>query len=152
MTDIRLTQLSEKHTAGIRERVPMTGLTDFFSRAFEETMRVLQAQGVSPTGAPFGRYHGRPGDTVDVEAGFPVDSPITPDGPVAPGSLPGGRVVEAIHIGSYDTLERTYSELERYFVDADVTPGDVMWESYLTDPGAEPDPEKWHTQICWPTA
>jgi hypothetical protein len=27
-----------------------------------------------------------------------------------------------------------------------------MWESYLTDPGAEPDPETWRTLISWPRA
>lgn len=151
MADIEITEHPEQHTAGVREKVPMAGLTDFFSRAFTDTMNVLQAQGISPTGAPFGKYYGRPDAMVDVEAGFPVAAAITPAGAVAPGILPGGSVVEAIHVGSYDTMESTYSEIERYFADAKLTPGDVMWESYLTDPEAEPDPAKWRTQICWPT-
>lgn len=113
-------------------------------------MRVLQAQGVSPTGAPFGKYYGRPDEMVDVEAGFPVAATITPAGSVTPGILPGGSVVQAIHIGSYDTMERTYAEIERFFRDAKLTPSDVMWENYLTDPAAEQDPAKWRTQICWP--
>ena len=130
----------------------MTGLTEFFGRAFAETLAALTAQGVSPTGPPFGKYYGAPTDVVDVEAGFPVASPITPTGEVVSGVLPGGKVVEAIHVGPYDTMHTTYEELERFAADSGVKPGDVMWESYLSDPATEPDPATWRTQICWPVA
>jgi effector-binding domain-containing protein len=140
----------ERQTAAIRERVPMTELTEFFSRAFGETMTVLQAQGVHPVGAPFGKYYGHPAETVDVEAGFPVANAITASGSVVPGTLPGRMLVEAIHVGRYDTMERTYSEIEDYFAKEHLEPGPVMWESYLTDPEAEPDAAKWRTEICWP--
>ncbi|MFK4805877.1 GyrI-like domain-containing protein [Microbacterium sp. ZW CA_36] len=150
MMNIRITEHPQQATAAVREKVPMAELTEFFSRAFQDTMTALEDQGLHPTGAPFGKYYGRPNAMVDVEAGFPVGTAITPAGSVLPGSLPGGRVVEAMHIGPYDTMESTYSAVERYFADAKLTPGAAMWESYLTDPEAEPDPAKWHTQICWP--
>jgi hypothetical protein len=47
-------------------------------------------------------------------------------------------------------MERTYSEIEDYFEKEHLAPGPVMWESYLTDPEAEPDAAKWRTEICWP--
>lgn len=152
MTDIRITERDEQPTAGIRETVPMAELTEFFSRGFHDTMAAIQAQGVQPAGPPFGKYYGTPAATVDVEAGFPVTSAIAPTGDVLPGTLPGGRVVEAIHVGPYDTLKETYAELERHVAQAGLTPGAVMWESYLSDPEAEPDPATWRTQICWPVA
>jgi len=150
MTKIRITEHSEQATAAVRERVPMAELTEFFTRAFRDTMTAMQAQGVHPAGPPFGKYYGRPNTMVDVEAGFPVSSTITPADNVLPGILPGGRVLEAVHIGPYDTMEMTYSAMERYVADAKLTPGDVMWESYLTDPETVPDPAKWETLICWP--
>ncbi|WP_434995668.1 GyrI-like domain-containing protein [Arthrobacter sp. Ld5] len=150
MTTIQITEQGEQPTAGVRERVPMAELSGFFSRAFRDTMAALQAQGVQPAGAPFGKYYGPPGAVVDVEAGFPVAAAIAPAGNVAPGSLPAGRTAEATHIGPYDTMTETYSELERYFTEAGLTPGPVMWESYLSDPEAEPDPAGWRTRICWP--
>ncbi|SFN54614.1 GyrI-like domain-containing protein [Mycetocola miduiensis] len=150
MTNIALTEHDEQPTAGVRKRVPMSELTGFFSRAFQDTMAALQAQGVHPTGPPFGKYYGMPTETVDVEAGFPVSATITAAGDVVPGSLPGGRCVEAVHVGPYDTMERTYAEIGRHFVDAGLTPGAVMWESYLSDPEVEPDPSAWRTRICWP--
>ena len=152
MSDIRITQRTEQSTAGVRAQVPMAELTDFFGRAFGETMAALQAQGLHPVGPPFGKYYGMPGETVDVEAGFPVSAPFAAAGDVVPGSLPGGRTAEATHVGPYDTMESTYATVQQYFVDEKLTPGSVMWESYLSDPDAEPDPSGWRTQICWPIA
>lgn len=146
-TDIEVTTRGDTPTAGVRRTVPMEGLTEFFSHAFSETMRVLVAQGVQPSGPPFGKYYGMPGATADVEAGFPVTTPVTPDGEV----LPGGQVVEAVHVGPYDTLTQTYALVEQFFAATGRTPGEVMWESYLTDPAEEPDPATWRTLISWPS-
>lgn len=150
MTEIRVTMRDSQPTAGVRERVPMDQLTEFFGRAFQQTAALLEAQGVALAGPPFGKYYGMPTDVVDVEAGFPVTSPIEAAGAVISGSLPGGRVVEAIHVGPYDTMESTYGEVQEYLAQSGLTPGAVMWESYLSDPDAEPDPATWRTQICWP--
>ena len=69
-----------------------------------------------------------------------------------PGTLPGGRVAEATHVGPYDTIQQTYAELGRYVADAGLTPGDVMWEFYLSDPQSQPDPATRKTRICWPVS
>jgi effector-binding domain-containing protein len=150
--DVEVVNRTATLTAGVRNTVPMEGLSEFFSHAFSETMRVLDAQGLHPAGPPFGKYYGMPGATVDVEAGFPVTTPVAPDGEVAPGTLPGGEVVEAIHLGPYDTMAQTYAVIEQFFAATGRTPGGVMWESYLSDPSNEPDPATWRTLISWPAA
>jgi effector-binding domain-containing protein len=150
MIDIHIIEHQEQPTAGVRETVPMNELTEFFSRAFTATMEVLQAQGVHPAGPPFGKYYGTPTTVADVEAGFPVAVAIQPSGSVIPGTLPAGKVVEAVHVGPYDTMETTYAEVQRYLADANLTPSPVMWECYLSDPETEPDSAAWRTQICWP--
>jgi effector-binding domain-containing protein len=55
-----------------------------------------------------------------------------------------------MHVGPYDTIQQTYGELQRYVADAGLTPGDVMWECYLSDPQSQPDPATWRTTICCP--
>src|SRR6478736_4678361 len=64
--------ITEQAVAVVRERVPMDALTGFFGRAFGAVMAAVQMQGASPAGPPFALYHGIPGETVDVEAGFPI--------------------------------------------------------------------------------
>lgn len=115
-------------------------------------MAALEVQGRRPVGPPFGMYYPMPTDVVDVEARFPLSARIEPSGAVVPGVLPGGRIVEAVHVDSYDTMQESYAEVQRFFRDQGLTPGDVMWESSLSDPGSEPDPARWRTQICWPVA
>lgn len=150
MPSIGLKHHDAQLTAGVRERVPMDQLSDFFGRAFQETSAALGSQGVHPIGPPFSKYYGRPGKTVDVEAGFPVGVEVAPVGGVVAGSLPAGDVVEAVHIGPYDTLQKTYSAIERFCDETGIVPASTMWESYETDPAAQPDPQLWRTRICWP--
>ena len=152
MADIQVTQHEEQPTAGVREQVPIGDLQEFFGRAFQATMEYLQSHGFEAVGPPFGKYYGTPGETVDVEAGFPVAATIAAEGIVVPGILPAGRVVETVHVGSYETMHRSYSEMEHHFADAGLKPGSIMWESYLSDPAAEPDPRMWQTRICWPVS
>ncbi len=149
---MKVVQREEQPTVGLRETVPMAGLTDFFGRAFSQTMTALQAAGARPVGPPFGKYYGTPSDVVDVEAGFPVATIPAVSGAVVAGSLPGGRVVEAVHVGPYDTMEKTYAEMTDFMSAEGLTPAGVMWETYLSDPDAEPDPSTWRTLICWPLA
>ena len=150
MTEIRMTDHAVQQTAVVREQLPMNQLPEFFHRAFTAAMAQAQAQGVHVTGPPFGKYYGTPGETVDVEAGFPVSGPISAADTVVAGILPAGPVVEAMHVGPYDALAATYGEVERWIDERGLRPAGVMWESYLSDPGVQPDPATWQTLICVP--
>lgn len=148
-TQPELVDLAPTTTAVVRGRIPMDELTGFYDRAFGEVMSAIQAQGLAVAGAPFGLYHGAPSTHADLEAGFPTDRPVESVGEVVAGSLPGGRVARVMHIGPYDAMVATYERLQSWMVDQGVTPGNDMWECYLTDPSAEPDPGKWQTEIYW---
>src|SRR6478736_4691623 len=139
--DIRAAQLKEQPTAVVHETVPMNALRDFFGRAFAAVMGAVQQQNVQLAGPPFALYRGTPTDVVDVEAGFPLAGPYPGggDGAVVAGTLPGGRALEATHVGPYDTLPQTYGAVMAKMQADGLTPGEAMWEYYLTDPAAEPD-------------
>jgi effector-binding domain-containing protein len=152
MNEMRTVELTEQPTAVLRATVPMDQLPAFFARAFAATAAVIATQGQAPAGPPFGLYHGLPSSSVDVEAGFPVGTPVVPDGVVAPGVLPGGRAVEAVHVGPYDTMGETYGRVEQWMAGRRLARGPVVWESYLSDPEREPDPATWRTVIHWPVS
>jgi effector-binding domain-containing protein len=150
MTTFAVQDLDGQHAAVARAELPMQELPGFFARAFDEVMRVVKEQGLVITGPPFGFYPRMPTATIELAAGFPVSATIEPDGEVVALDLPGGRAVVGTHVGPYDTLKETYQALTEWAASQGLELSGAMWESYLTDPGAEPDPTKWQTLITWP--
>jgi AraC family transcriptional regulator len=150
MNDFEVRDLAEQAVATRRAEVPAEQLRDFFDESLPTVWRAVQAQGLSPAGPPFARYHGMPAQTVDVETGFPVEGFVTA-GDVQSTVLPACRAAVAMHVGPYEGLAQTWEALMRWSVEQGLTrAGDDFWEVYLSDPGAEPDPSSWRTQLVQP--
>ncbi|MGT2463987.1 GyrI-like domain-containing protein [Sinomonas atrocyanea] len=152
MTEISVTDLPEQPTAVVRATVKMDELRGFFDGVFGTVVAAVQAQGGRVAGPPFAMYHGMPGETIDLEAGFPVAGPFTGADEVAASSLPGGRTVRALHVGPYESLSETYQEVTEWMREKGLTPAASMWEVYMSDPNAEPDPATWRTELFWPAS
>lgn len=150
MPDFEIVTRAEQPTAVVHEVVPMGELPQFFARAFGQVMGALREEGLEPAGEPFALYFGMPGDTVEVEAGFPAPEEVGPRGPVHMGTLPAGRCAHALHVGPYDTMAKTYAELQQWMREQHLHPHYEMWEVFLSDPQQEPDPKNWRTEILWP--
>lgn len=149
-TQPQVVTLEPATAAVVRETVPMGELTGFFDRAFRAVMEVAVAQEVAVTGPPFAAYHGMPGQSVDVSGGFPTATPVTPAGGVTAMTLPGGRAVQLMHAGSYDTLEESYGLLMTWMEHRGLARAPLMWETYLTEPTPDGDPAANLTLITWP--
>lgn len=87
---------------------------------------------------------------IDVEAGLPITQAHATRGDIVGGTLPASKAVEAVHIGSYDTMQRSYEEIAGWMAEHSLIPSHEMWEFYLSDPAQEPDPNQWKTRIVWP--
>lgn len=142
--------LKPSTVAVLREIVPMSALTPFFGRAFQAVAVVLGQQQITITGPPLAVYLGPPTDSVDVAAGYPSATPVSRAGGVTALTLPGGRAARVVHRGSYDTLSDSYQALADWMDARGVTPADMMWEAYLTEPASQSDPAEWLTEITWP--
>lgn len=149
MSSFVITDVPSQPSAVVRGRVRADELAAFFGRAFTAVAEVLAAQGVEPTGPPFGYYPCMPGEFIDVEAGFPTADLVEASGDVVPLVLPHGRVARGLHVGPYDTLTDTYAELQAWVTEQGEQLGEQMWECYLSDPAEEPDPATWRTEVIW---
>src|SRR5262245_20347908 len=89
-------------TAVVRGAIPIAGIRDFFDASFRSLAETVVAQGVAIVSPAFAIYHDVSAETVDVEVGFVTDRAVQPQGDVAAGSLPGGRVARLMHLGSFD--------------------------------------------------
>ena len=149
MTEFRTVTVSPQPTAAIHAEVPMAELPSLFDRGYRAIAEAVAAAGRTIVAPPFGFYPRMPGETVEVWLGFPIDAPIEAAGEVEPFELPGGRAVSGEHVGPFDTLTETYEALARWADEQGLTLAGAVWETYVTDPSAEPDPNRWHTAITW---
>lgn len=152
MADVtpEIVELEPQEAIAVRGDVAIRDLPGFFERAFHEAAEAAEASGVEIIGPPFGFYPEMPTDTVAVEAGFPVSAPAEAHGNAHRFVLPGGRAVQATHVGPFDTMETTYDQLQSWMAEQGIQPAVGMWECYLSDPEVERDPAKWQTRITWP--
>jgi effector-binding domain-containing protein len=125
--------------------VAQEDIAPFLGTVFAEVLEVLGRQGLEPVGPPFGRYEVR-GDGFEVEAGFPTHRPITAEGRVVPGELPGGTVATTVHTGGYDRVADAYAAVTSWLADHALAPSAPPWESYLDGP----DVAVPRTDVCFP--
>ena len=62
----------------------------------------------------------------------------------------GGAVATCLHTGSYDDLSAAWDAFGEWIEAQGKAPGAPPWESYVMDPGDEPDTAKWQTRLFWP--
>ena len=134
----------------MRAKVPATDIAKALGTILPEIAGYLHDKGAAPLGPPFTRYIAMTDDEFELEGGIPVGGDLPGNGRVVPVELPGGRVVEAWHNGSYQSLGATYDEIERWIAAEGLTIAGPPWEVYVTDPGQTPNVADWRTQILWP--
>lgn len=150
MTEFEIQDLPEQATAVRRAAIPAAELRQFFDETFPMLWGAIEGQDVQAVGPPFAMYHGMPGEVVDLEIGFPVDGAFAPRDELKAGVLPGGRAIVGMHVGPYETLPSTWAAMQEWGAQRGARPSDTFWEVYLSDPGAEPDPNQWRTQLVQP--
>ena len=138
-------QVEEQPTAVVRGHVTRAGIAQFLDEVFREVMGVIAIQGRSPAGPPFGCYDPTP-DGFWVEAGFPTDAPVSPQGRVEASTPPGGSALSVLHHGEYADLPAAYRAAEAWVAEHNWESTGMPWESYLDGP----EVAEHRTAVFWP--
>ena len=147
----------EQATVGIRDVVTMDTIARFADRIVD-VAAWLGAHGATPSGPPFLRYHSIDmARRLDVEAGFPVATPVEVGGEVVAGAVPAGRYAVSTHHGHPDGLVSATSALLSWAQeqgldwDRHETADGTVWgcrlEVYRTGPREQPDMDEWDTDL-----
>ncbi|HWM36147.1 MAG TPA: GyrI-like domain-containing protein [Streptomyces sp.] len=139
-------------TAVVRGVVPMEELRNFFDTSFRDLAEAVSAQQVAIAGPAFGLFHGPPQETADLEVGFVTDHPVRAQGDVVASSLPGTRVARLVHFGGFDGLGSSWERLDAWIREQGLSPGQLLWEFYLTEPSPDMDPDDLRTELNWSIA
>lgn len=148
--EIKVEDVTAQPIASIRVTIKPEDISKTLSILYGEIGAYMQRSGAEFAGPPFSRYHGEKDGMLDFEAGIPISKPLAGEGRVKGGELPAGKVATTVHVGKYEDLKTTHDKLTAWMAAKKLESAGALWESYLTDPGLEPDPKKWRTKVCHP--
>jgi len=152
MHEITQRVLAEQPTAVVRRRLETPEIEGWIGGALNRVAEAVGAAGSAIAGPPYARCVKVDGTAAcfDVEAGFPVSTPIagSPAGDVRPSRLPGGSVAVTEHSGPYEAMAPAYEALEKWVAEQGGTTDGPAWECYLTAPVG--DPTGWRTEVVQP--
>ncbi|AIE87920.1 transcription activator [Fimbriimonas ginsengisoli Gsoil 348] len=146
----------------IRSTETLQGMATVFPRLMPKLMAWAAANHVKPSGPEFIRFNVIDmAKGMEIELGFPVTATVRGSGEVHAGAFPAGRYVFMPFTGNYRDLVGANATLQQWAAKKGIkwkvksSPKGDVWagrmEFYLTDPGKEPDPRKWKSEIYYLT-
>lgn len=134
----------------VRDTVSQHEMNNIHGKIYESIAQYLETQNIVSSAPPLVIYHSF-NELIDMEVGIPVeDSTLAGTELIKMNKIGASFVVTAIHYGPYDRMPETYFGINEWMRKNKVVVTGPPWESYLTDPTTEPDPEKWKTAISIP--
>ncbi len=135
------------HYIADRDQVALADLDDHFQKRMPALGMAVGESGLEMTGMPAGIYYGS-GEEIDlalaipVTAGAEVEDFITID-------IATGPALQIDYYGNYDGLTAAHEAMSAYLLEKGLVPKMPFIETYKTDPGDEPDPSKWLTEVVY---
>ena len=146
----RITRTREQLTAMVHITVPRAEIQKVMGPGIEEVKAAIAAQGIATAGPWLTHHLTMDPKVFDFEVCVPVKSPVSAAGRVKPGRLPAGKVARTVYHGPYEGLGAAWSEFGEWIKAKGLRPADDLWEVYTVDPGSNPDPSKWRTELNRP--
>jgi effector-binding domain-containing protein len=159
ITQPKLEDRSEQHYLAIRTQAAIHELPTVIPQLHDEVLAWMRERGLAPSGAPFIRYHViNMAEKLDIALGWPTAGAVPGQGHIISDALPAGRYASLLYTGDYSGLMDANGSLIGWAVEQgiewdawDAEHGHAFgsrFETYITDPGDEPDPSKWETEVA----
>lgn len=126
------------------------GIANEAKRVFPDVFKSIRGKA---NGAPFFCYYEMKPDTKQGLLELCVPTAEMPKGNgIAVKEMPRIKALCATHIGSYETMEGTYAEIDRYAAERNLQLQMPFREVFVKGPGAliKGNPEKYITEILFP--
>lgn len=148
--EVRIVSLPARRVAAIRANASSEELGEKFAELFPAVFGHLTEQGVTEIGAVCAVYHTMDEHQMELSAGIEIGPGVEPAEPLEVVELDAGQAAQVDHFGPYDQLGSAHAAVGPFLADQGRIPARGPIERYITDPEAEPDPSKWHTEVIWP--
>jgi effector-binding domain-containing protein len=139
-----------KKFLGKRAKLKFEELTSFYSEHFPAVATVLEGGQIQMDGMPSGLIYefDEVNGLIDVAAaiGFKGDASLEGYEVI---ELPARKALLINYYGTYEESDKAHYAMDDYLKYQNLTPKMPVIEEYVTDPGLEPDPNKWLTKITY---
>lgn len=148
--EVQKKQIDEVPFLFMRRKVKQEEIAEALGAMFGPVFQYATARGIPFAGRPTARYVSFGPGLITIEAGMPIGGKAEGDGEIELGSLVGGAIATTVHKGPYDRLNEAHEAIEHWLADNGEKANGPPWEVYVTDPGEQPDPSEWLTEVNWP--
>ncbi|MCF0057089.1 GyrI-like domain-containing protein [Dyadobacter sp. CY356] len=142
----------------IRQKVSMAEIPTVLPPLISEVFVWMAKQKIEQNGAAFFRYLSMDENSnLVVDVGVPTKAKVAGDNRIISSVFPEGEYAALTFTGDYKNLRQAHMLLEEWIkqngykersVPDDGRLVGCRVEFYISDPGEEPDPEKWVTEVC----
>jgi effector-binding domain-containing protein len=147
-TSVTLATIDPRPTAVITQTTSWEQFPSLWPELLDEVYAFVRTcPDFAPTAGPAPRWQNvmlyldqRPA----VEVGVLAQAPFTPAGRVIASTLPGGKVVRAVHRGDHSRLGDSHAAARAYIQEHGLEPAGPIWEIYGH---WAPDPDQVETEI-----
>ncbi len=112
----------------------------------------MKSSGAAMASMPYAVYLDWRAADCDLAAGCLVEGPVTLSDGCEWLTLPAGPHAFASHFGPYTELKETHDNIFAWCKLHHKRMIGHCFEAYPVDPGLEPDPSKWQTDVYYPVA
>ena len=145
-----MVDLGVRDMVGVRVITTAKEIGKTYSEVLSEVDAEILAAGTLPGGPPFAIYHAYHDDFVDLEVGFPLDTPIPTSGRVIGRELLETSAAVTRHHGAYDSIGQAHRAIELWLHEERKEISGPPWEVYWTGPADDRDPANWRTEVGYP--
>ncbi|MEZ5198874.1 MAG: GyrI-like domain-containing protein [Bacteroidales bacterium] len=148
--EITVREVKQMNALAIRSECTADNIANEMGMAFGAIMQYIDEGGANIAGAPFSIWYKWEDEIMVFDNAIPVNSKMKGNDKINPIVTYQGKVANVSHTGDYSTTQYSWLALEEYVkANGYETNGDP-WETYITDPQNEPNPNNWVTELNWP--
>lgn len=151
--------ISDRLYVGVRGEVKITDMHTFFETNFGATMTFVNSSGLTMAGMPSGLYweFNETKGIADMAAAIPIEAPdetkpiaMRVDSDIRFFTIPAYTNLVINYYGPYEGIGEAHTAMDNYMAAKGYSMVAPVIEEYVTDPGTEPDPNKWLTVLYYP--
>ncbi len=126
--------------------------SEFFGTRYGKIMGYLGDDAQNMTGAPFAIIHtwDEEDEMADIAVSIPCVSEKSATDEIKKGLSYQGPALRCEYLGPYEGSGIAHEYIHEFAQANGYELTGSPWESYVTDPGQEPDPAKWVTEVYYP--